>query len=33
MITGEDIPIGIDDEEELNMVGEAYEKLVKEESN
>ena len=30
---GEDILIGIDDEEELNMVIEAYEDLVKEESN
>lgn len=30
---GEDILIGIDDEEELNTVIEAYEELVKEESN
>ena len=30
---GEDVLIGIDDEEELNMVIEAYEELVKEESN
>lgn len=30
---GEDVLIGIDDEEELNMVIEAYEELVREESN
>ena len=30
---GEDILIGIDDEEELNTVIEAYEELVREESN
>jgi uncharacterized protein YrzB (UPF0473 family) len=30
---GEDILIGIDEEAELNMVIEAYEELVKEESN
>lgn len=30
---GEDILTGIDDEEELNMVIDAYEELVREESN
>ncbi|MFZ5351127.1 MAG: DUF1292 domain-containing protein [Bacillota bacterium] len=30
---GEDVLVGIEDEEELNMVIEAYEELVKEESN
>lgn len=30
---GEDILVGIEDEEELNTVIEAYEELVKEESN
>lgn len=30
---GEDILVGIEDEEELNMVIDAYEELVKEESN
>lgn len=30
---GEDVLIGIEDEEELNMVIEAYEELAKEESN
>jgi uncharacterized protein YrzB (UPF0473 family) len=30
---GEDVLVGIEDEEELNAVIEAYEELVKEESN